>query len=492
MGAVGGVRFVFRGEVVELLDVPGTTSVLQWLRETGASRGTKEGCNQGDCGACTVVLADLVDDRLRLTTANSCLMLVPMLHGKALFTIEDVGTPDAMDPVQQAMVEHAGSQCGFCTPGFVMSMWRLAEDRRRDGDAPTRHEVTGALTGNLCRCTGYRPIVDAAVEAVCGEAGASRIDWQAVARDLSVLDAAGSLTSTVDGTVFAQPDTEDALARLLAESPGARIVAGGTDLVVGMRGRGELLDDDLAFVSVMGVPALQRIDVVDGDLVMGAATSLESAWSALVERFPDLRRMQERFASPGIRARGTIGGNLANSSPIADLVPVLQALDADVEVRSAAGSRRVAVADFSTGVRATVLAPGEFVARVRIPSAAWARDVRAYKVSRRFDDDISTVSAVLAIRLEGERIADVRVVFGGLATTVRRAPTVEEALRGRAWTRDAVAVAQQALTDDVSPIDDHRASAWYRLEVARGLIERWWLETGADAPAVEHDVWAVR
>ena len=259
-----------------------------------------------------------------------------------------------------------------------------------------------------------------------------------------------------------------------------------------MRATSEELDDDLRLIFVAGVPSLAVIEEEDVGLTIGAAVPLEDAWAVLAQRLPTVERMWHRFASPAIRSMGTIGGNIANSSPIADLVPVLIALDADVEVRSVTGSRRVPLESFATGVRSNVLQRGEFLARVRIPASSFDRDVRAHKVSRRFDDDISSVSGVFALRQAGDRITDVRVVFGGLATTVRRAPSVESALQGQAWTRETLAVAQQALAQDFAPIDDHRASGWYRRQAASGLLERWWLETGVDAPSVDHDVWAVR
>jgi xanthine dehydrogenase small subunit len=484
------IRFLFRGEVVELAAVPPTMSVLHWLRAAG-HRGTKEGCNQGDCGACTVVLGELVDGVARLHTANSCLLLVPMLHGKALFTVEDVGTPATMHPVQAAMAEHGGSQCGFCTPGFVMSMWCSAERAASAGCVPSDDDVAGSITGNLCRCTGYRPIVDAAREATAAVvADGPSIDLSELAPQLTAVNSAGTF-ECVDGSVFVAPDTEKALATALADRPSARLVSGGTDVVVAMRAAGQLLDD-VELISTMRVGSLLGI-AEDGDaLVIGAAASLEDSWAALVRRRPMLGRMHERFAGPAIRSTGTIGGNIANSSPIADLVPVLIALDASVEMVSSGGSQTLLVEDFATGVRANRLAPGEFLARIRVPLASFDRDVRAHKVSRRFDDDISSVSGVFAQVLDGDRVAEVRAVFGGMATTVRRAASVESSLIGAVWDERAMRAAREALSSDFAPIDDHRATGWYRMQAARGLIERWWLETGIDAPAVDYDVWSAR
>lgn len=501
--ATGVVRFWLRGSVRELPDARPTQSVLHWLRESGLSPGTKEGCNAGDCGACTVVLAERADDGtgMRLRTANSCLLLVPRLHGRALFTVEDVGDVDALHPVQAAMVAAGGSQCGFCTPGFVMSLWHGLETRRDADGPPTRDELAGMLTGNLCRCTGYRPILDAALTAAAAaparSATADLLERAAAALDTLAGEAAvtGGPSQPLSiagptGTYLA-PTTGSELLAALAEHPDARILAGGTDLVPALRLSGDELRDDLVLVSVADVPDLCGVRTVGDRLLLGAATSLEDAWTALDSRLPQLRRMHERFASPGIRGVGTVGGNLANASPVADLVPVLIALDADVVLLGGGGERVLPVADVATGVRRTVLGAGEVVARVEIPLASFARDLRAAKVSRRFDDDISAVSGTFAARTDAAgTLQEVRAVFGGMATTVRRAAAVEAALEGRPWNEAAREAAVAALAQDFTPIDDHRAGASYRLRVAAALLRRWWHETSPEAPMVPYDVWA--
>jgi xanthine dehydrogenase small subunit len=488
------IRFWFRGAVVELPDVPPAMSVLHWLREVDHSTGTKESCNQGDCGACTVVLAERHGAGLRLHTANSCLLLLPMLHGRALFTVEDVVHDDDLHPVQQAMVDHAGSQCGFCTPGFVMSMWCAAENAHADGDVPAPDAIADALTGNLCRCTGYRPILDAAVaataEVVARPHGA--VDRHALNDILRRLEAPGTLRVASGSGAYVAPDSEAALADVLSAEPGARIVSGGTDLVLAMRATGDMLRDDVTLVSTDRVAGMASIEEVGTTLEIGAAARLEDAWSALVDRLPTLDRMRRRFASPAIRSVGTIGGNIANGSPIADLVPVLMALDAELRLRSARGRRSVPLDAFATGVRANVLEPGEFVARIVVPLSGLARDVRTYKVSRRFDDDISTVAGAFALILTDGRIAEVRVVLGGMATTVRRSAATEAALLGRPWDEETLERAQAALLADFAPISDHRATAGYRSRAAAALLRRWWLETGPDAPAAPVDVWGYR
>ena len=487
------IRFWFRGRAVSLTDVPPGLSVLHWLRDHEHATGTKEGCNQGDCGACTVVVARLSGSSVSLSTANSCLLPIAALHGTGLLTIEDVGS-GALHPVQQAMVEAGGSQCGFCTPGFVVSMWRALEQDRIDGVTRSREALADDLTGNLCRCTGYRPIVDAAVAASATMAREPEptLDIEALRAGIAGLDADGPLSLRSAAGAYLSPVTEDGLAQALADNPRARIISGGTDLLPALHAGHLTAGDDLVLVATGHVAGMDRIVEEPDHLRIGAGATLEATWSALVDRLPELSRMHRRFAGPAIRSVGTVGGNIANASPIADLVPVLMALDARLTLRSATGSRQVELTDFPTGPRASVLAPGEFISSVAIPLAAFARDLRSHKVARRHDDDISAVSATFALVLDGTRIADVRVVLGGMAPTVRRAPAIESALRGREWDESTLTAAQAALPQEFTPITDHRASDHYRMRVASGLLRRWWLETSPLAPTVPVDVWARR
>lgn len=494
MAITDAVRFWFRGEVHVLRDVDPLTSVLHWLRAEGRSRGTKEGCNSGDCGACTVVLAERDGDGVRVRTANSCLLLVGMLHGRVLLTVEDVADDETLHPVQRAMVDHAGPQCGFCTPGFVMSMWAASEAAAVRGVEPGRAELVESLTGNLCRCTGYRPILDAAVDATAEvvRRGPHRLAPDPLLAALDELGEPQPLGLVTASAAYLAPTTLDELLAALAANHSARVVAGGTDLVLELRLSGETLRDGVVLVSTSAVAGLVDIDADAEHLRLGAAARLDDAWAALVDREPGLGRMARRFAGPAVRGTGTVGGNLVNASPIADLVPVLVALDAEVVVAGPEGLRTVPVDGFAIGVRRTALAPGEVVVRVDVPLTAFARSTRAYKVSRRFDDDISTVSAVVGLEQHGGRIDDVRVVLGGVATTVVRARAVERSLLGRTWDGETLRAAQAAVGSDATPISDHRASASYRDRAVRGLLQRWWYETGHDAPSVDLDVWGGR
>ena len=471
------IRFYHRGRSVSLDDVPATRTVLDWLREDAHCTGTKEGCNEGDCGACTVVVGDLPQDGagpLQLETVNACMRFVPTLHGKALFTVEDLKplAGGALHPVQQAMVECHGSQCGFCTPGFVMSLWAAYERHLGDGTRPDRAALADELAGNLCRCTGYRPILDAGQRMF--ELPAVRLDEAAVVAALRGLASAPLPTGG-----FHAPTSLDELAALFEQHPAARLLAGGTDIGVWVNKQFR----DLGEVIYLGkVAALQGIDERDGvngrELRIGAGTSLEAAWSALTKRVPSLREMWVRFASPPIRHAGTMGGNVANGSPIGDSAPVLMALDASAELRRGKRVRRLRLDEFYTGYMKNRLEPGEFLQAIAVPLDAFSRTVRAYKLSKRFDSDISAVCAAFSVELDGGVVRTVRLAFGGMAAVVQRAAKAEAALVGQPWTMESIRAAQRALESDFTPLSDMRASAAYRRQAAGNLLERFWVETG--------------
>jgi xanthine dehydrogenase small subunit len=481
MNAERPIRFFHQGRIVEIgREPPATRTVLQWLREDQRCTGTKEGCAEGDCGACTVVLGERdAAGTLRLKPANACIQFLPTLDGKALFTVEDVGTPDKLHPVQQAMVDCHGSQCGFCTPGFVMSLWACWQQHRAAGTRPTRQELADALSGNLCRCTGYRPIIDA---------GERMFDSTAPTLDaVPVLAALESLAADppLHRPGYAAPRTVAELAALRAAEPEARLLAGSTDIGLWVTKQLQVLPQ-LIFTGA--VAELHRIDEADGTLRIGAAASLEAAWAALARHWPALTEMWLRFASPPIRHAGTMGGNVANGSPIGDSAPVLMALDAVLVLRRGERQRRVALNEFYLGYRVNALEAGEFVEAIELPlpNARHEWRLRAYKIGKRFDSDISAVSVGLAIRLDAAgHVADVRIAFGGMAAVVKRAAQAEAALRGRAWDEAALADAQSALTRDFQPLTDLRASAAYRMQVAQNLLRRFWLETRLQAPLPE-------
>lgn len=490
------IRFYHRGAVVEVNGPHPTRSVLDWLREDARCSGTKEGCNEGDCGACTVVIGELAEDGdpgavrgLGLKTVNACIQFLPTLDGKALFTVEDLkarGAQHALHPVQQAMVDCHGSQCGFCTPGFVMSLWSCYEQHQASATQPSRQQLADELSGNLCRCTGYRPILDAGQRMF--ELPVKTLDTAPVVEALKGLQredgfhyAAFNRQAGGGGRVdhFRAPRTLDALAGLREYHPDATLLAGCTDIGLWVNKQFRPLGDILYLGEVK---ALQRIEEHDGELLIGAGASLEAAWRSLVQRMPALADVWLRFASPPVRNAGTMGGNVANGSPIGDSAPVLLALDAQLVLRKGTRVRRLPLSAFYTDYMKNALHPGELVQAVAVPLAAAARQVRAYKISKRFDCDISAVCAGLAIELDGELVKQVRLAFGGMAAVAKRAAAAEAALAGKPWDEAHLQLAQEALAHDFTPLTDMRASAGHRMLVAKNLLRRFWLETRAQAP----------
>ncbi len=465
------IRFLHRDRIVEVADAAPTRTVLEWLREDARCTGTKEGCAEGDCGACTVAVGRLGDDgTLALQPVNACIQFLPTLDGKALFSVEDLRRDETLHPVQQAMVACHASQCGFCTPGFVMSLWACYERHRASGTRPTRQQLADDLSGNLCRCTGYRPILDAGERMF--EAPPRLLDRAPVVAALQTLRRDPPLHYR---GVFHAPRTLEEFASLRAAKPAAKVLAGSTDMGLWVtkqfRDLGEL-------IFIGEVAELGRIETAaDGSLRIGAAASLEDAWRALARQWPALQDMWLRFASLPIRVAGTMGGNVANGSPIGDSAPVLIALDAQIVLRRETAQRTMPLADFYVDYMMNRLEPGEFVEALLVPPPRPARQVRAYKIARRFDCDISAVCAGLAIELDGDTVRHARFAFGGMAAIVRRATEAEAAVLGQPWIEATAQAGMAALARDFTPLTDMRASAGYRMRVAQNLLRRLWLET---------------
>ena len=477
------IRYYYQGAVREVADAPPTQTILQHLREDLHCTGTKEGCAEGDCGACTVVIGSLENGKLELKAVNSCIQLTPTLDGKALFSVEDLQQDNgALHPVQQAMVECHGSQCGFCTPGFVMSLWGMY--LKQDGRQPTRCEIDDALSGNLCRCTGYRPIIEAAER--MGQLPRVDFDRAALTAQLQQIQRGALATYSVGGQQFHAPRTLDELVRLRAEKPAALLLAGSTDIGLWvtkqMRELGEI-------IYLGHVDALKTIGEADGMITIGAGATLNDAYEAVCRHYPEqLSEMWQRFASLPIRNAGTLGGNVANGSPIGDSMPWLIALGSQVVLRSAAGERVLALEDFYLDYQKKDLQAGEFVQAVRVPLPQAGVQFRTYKLAKRFDQDISAVCAAFALRIDGELVTQARIAFGGMAATPKRAARTEALLIGKPWTDEVVADAMAMMAQDYAPLSDMRASGEYRMKAAQNLLRRFWFETRRDAPLARSGV----
>jgi xanthine dehydrogenase small subunit len=471
------IRFYYRGEVREVSGVAPTQTVLQHLREDLHCTGTKEGCAEGDCGACTVVIGSLDNGKLELKAVNSCIQFTPTLDGKALFMVEDLQAPDGqLHPVQQSLVECHASQCGFCTPGFAMSLWAMYLDQ--DGTTPTRREIDDALSGNLCRCTGYRPIIDAARRMT--ELPLVQFDREALADRLRPLQRQALATYTHGAQQFHAPRTLEELARLRAEHPNAVLLAGSTDLGLcvtkQMRELGEI-------IYLGHVDALKTVVEAGGMIEIGAGVTLNDAYAAVCRHYPaELSELWQRFASLPIRNAGTLGGNVANGSPIGDSMPWLIALGSQLVLASQEGERVLALEDFYLGYQQKDLRPGEFVQALRVPLPTPGLRLRTYKLAKRFDQDISAVCAAFAFELDGDIIRSARIAFGGMAATPKRAASAEALLAGRAWSEETLVEAMASLARDYAPLTDMRASSAYRMQAAQNLLRRFWYETRVDDP----------
>jgi len=455
------IRFLLNGEAVELTDPSPTTTLLDWLRETRGLTGTKEGCNEGDCGACTVMVTDAAGAK----PLNACILFLPQLDGKAVRTVEGLSSPDGtLHPVQQALIEYHGSQCGFCTPGFAVAMATAQRNGETDLDA--------ALAGNLCRCTGYAPILRAA-EAV---QALSVPDWLADTPPDPAPQEEGAAATAV------RPRSADDLAAWFSDHPEATLIAGATDVGLwvtkGLRALGPV-----AFLN--GCGDLRQIEVDDREIRLGACVTIAELLTLMRTHHPHFADMLTRFGSAQVRAAATIGGNIANGSPIGDGPPALIALGAVLHLRNGAARRSLKLEDFFIDYGRQDRAPGEFVEAVTIPRQA--DHLRCYKLSKRRDQDISGVCGCFNVMLSDGIAASARIAFGGMAGIPKRAAAVEAALVGNPWTEETIRAALPAFSEDFQPISDMRASADYRLNAARNMLWRLWHEhagTGTDIAEV--------
>lgn len=475
------IRFLLNDQMVSLQDVGAQTTLLDYLRLTRRLCGTKEGCAEGDCGACTVLVGRLEAEHLVYAPVNACIRFLPSCDGCHIVTVEHLrGSDGGLHPVQRAMVDHHGSQCGFCTPGFVMTLYALWMTTPH----PTEAQAERALQGNLCRCTGYAPIIRAAL--AMGEHGTTdpllaerdRVTEQLRAwKDTRRVDLSDGPGRAI------LPGSVDDLAQVLTDHPQARIVAGATD--VGLWVTKFLRDLPLA-VFIGHLDDLRRIEARDKALHLGALVSYTEAYAPLLAQFPHMARYWDRIAGWQVRSMGTLGGNIANGSPIGDTPPPFIALGARLVLRKGNERRDIALEDFFLDYGKQDRGAGEFIEKIILPEPKPDTLYAAYKISKRRDEDISAVAAGISVTVREGLITDARLAFGGMAATPKRATHAETALIGQPFTKATIDRAAQALGDDFTPLTDMRASAEYRMRAAQNLLTRFWLESQG-VPAMLED-----
>ena len=437
------IEFLLNGNPVSIDDPDPTGTLLDWLRESRGLTGTKEGCNEGDCGACTVMVTDAGGPK----ALNSCILFLPQIHGKAVRTVEGISGPNgSLHPVQTAMIRLHGSQCGFCTPGFVVSMAVAHTLGRKDHDT--------VLAGNLCRCTGYAPIVRAAEAATDDEVPDYLVEQPPAAKPIANA-----------------PESSDELAGWYLDHPDAILVAGATDI-------GLWVNKDLRSLEPVAFLGrcwdLQEISVQGDQIVIGAGVTIAALIEALKDRHPNLSNFLLRFGSEQVRQAATIGGNISNGSPIGDAPPPLIAVGASLTLRHGDKRRTIELGDFFVDYGKQDRRPGEFVESISFPASA--PYLRCYKLSKRFDQDISAVCGAFNITVSDDQVADARIAFGGMAGTPKRARAVETALIGSSWNEETIAAAIPEFEKDFSPLTDMRASSTYRLDGAKNMLWRVFME----------------
>lgn len=490
------IRFLLNQTLVSEEGLAADTSVLTYLRRHQGRQGTKEGCASGDCGACTVVLAAAVDGTLQYRSVNACITLVGALHGKQLLTVEDLRHRGQLHPVQQAMLDHHASQCGFCTPGIVMSLFAMQKSAGEGND----EFIKQSLGGNLCRCTGYRPIMAAARQAC------SFVTDQFTEQEKQTLERLSQLRDVDDPQPVApmpcpgghgapdscapsehaslRPRTLEQLGAILMRHPEARLLAGGTDLALAITLRRESLP---LLIDINHIPDLKTLEVSAAQIEIGAGATLSACEPFLARHLPEVGAALTRFASRQVRNQATFGGNLASASPVGDGAPMFLALDARLVLRLGNLTRELPLQHFFLAYRRTALEPGEFIERIIVPKVTLSLKMQVYKVTKRREDDIAAVFGAFCCDIRQGMIHSARLAYGGMAEIPRRAAGAEAALEGKAWDRQTIEQACLRLADDFTPLSDLRAGGEYRLRVAQNLLRRFYFSASMPRHRLEVD-----
>ncbi len=464
MASRDSIRFWFRGELQVIDDFAPTETLLDFLRLRRSACGTKEGCAEGDCGACTVTVIRSVAGEVRIEAVNACIQFLGTLDGCVLLTVEDLEDEHGtLHPVQSAMIKHHGSQCGFCTPGIVMSLFAQSTSPTQ----VSRGELEDCLAGNLCRCTGYKPIMEAGLES-CNGASADLSGYFSQVDEISELD---DLFTGNDESFFAAPANKETLLDLIAQHPDATLFSGATD--VGLW-HTKLFKKLPKLIYLGKVAELLSIEDDESELKLGAAVSYERAAQFLGAIDKDIAELLRRLGSTQVRNAGTIGGNIANGSPIGDSPPVLIALGASIILESKGGRRSVLLEDFFIEYGKQDRRADEVLTEIIVPKLKADQRFSCFKLAKRYDQDISSVMAAFCFSLDGAKITEAKLAYGGMAGTPKRAVNTEAALIGQD-VEEALAHVM-TLETDFAPLDDHRASAEYRMVTAQNLLKKALLE----------------
>ena len=465
------VEFILENEVktVDFENLSPTTTVLQYLRNLPGRKGTKEGCAEGDCGACTVVLVEMENGKLVYRAVNSCLLFLPALHGKMIITVEDLADGNQLHPIQQAIIDYHASQCGFCTPGIEMSLLALY----KENPTPTKQDVEEALAGNLCRCTGYRPIKDAGLS-LSGKLTLDKFSQQEdlIKQKLSEIDKSQPLIIEHNGQKYLMPFTIEQALELKKQYPDALVINGSTDVALRVTKRKEKLP---LILDLENVEEIRYIKQDADNWIIGAGTKIQDLKNLFKDEIPEFGDYLAHFGAKQIRNRATLGGNIVTASPIGDVIPALFALKAKVRTKSLSGERLIDINEFITGYRTTALNQDELVTEILIPKAQ--NTLKFYKISKRDHLDISTVSLSASLKVEQGKIEEIVLAYGGMAAQTKRAAQTEEFLTGKEFSLETFEKAGTMLEQDFSPIDDARSSAQARMIIAQNLLIRLFEDT---------------
>ncbi|PPR47453.1 MAG: 6-hydroxypseudooxynicotine dehydrogenase complex subunit beta [Alphaproteobacteria bacterium MarineAlpha5_Bin9] len=464
------IKFVYNNNIIELENIDPNETLLNFIRNNLKKTGTKEGCAEGGCGACTVVLGTLKNNKILYQVVNSCIIFVPMIHGKQLIIVEDLESKKDLHPVQKAMIKHNGSQCGFCTPGFVMSLFSMYKNNNNY----TEKIIKDSISGNLCRCTGYKPIINAGKELNNYFKPDKfeinkKIDIELIKK---IQNEKKPIKINYNNKLYFSPLSIKELLLIIKNNPNAKLINGGTDLALTVTKSRKDLN---SLIYLGNIKELNYIKENQNNIEIGSSTPLIEIEKFISKYYSDFSEILKRYGSYQIRNIATIGGNLGTASPIGDTLPILLSLNALIITQKNNISRKILIKDFFTGYRKTKLKKNEFIKAIIIPKNK-SYIFRAYKISKRYDDDISSVCMGINLNLERNIIRNIIIAYGGMSEKPKRATNCEKYLNNKNFDKETIIKSQKELLKDFNPINDMRASSEYRKNIAKNLLLKFFFE----------------